>query len=420
MKHSLRCFQLIILALLFFNANSLVASTGNESVGKTPALRVYFDCWRCDMDYIRSALPQIDYVRDRQEAQVQILVTTQQNGSGGREWTFTFLGRENFTGLNDTLILNTGQNSSDDEIRKSTVRLIKQGLVRYLARTPWRDNLAISFKTQQPIQTTPKIDPWNYWVFQIRFSNSYSGEQSEQDLSLYGEISADRITDNWKMEFSAYSDYDEENYTYDTTRYSDYSRRKGFNSLIVKSISPHWSTGLNTQLWSSTYSNMKASYEFTPAVEYNIYPYSASTRREFRMLYRFGVVHNNYYHQTIYNRRSETRFRQRLRAEVEITQPWGSIESSIEGSHYLYNFNRNRLEMRGELSLKVFQGLSVDLYGRFSMIHDQIYLEKGEASLEDVLLQRKQLATDYEYYGSIGVSYTFGSIFNTVVNPRMG
>jgi hypothetical protein len=42
------------------------------------------------------------------------------------------------------------------------------------------------------------------------------------------------------------------------------------------------------------------------------------------------------------------------------------------------------------------------------------------ASLEDVLLMRKQLATSYEYYFSIGLSYTFGSIYSNVVNPRFG
>jgi hypothetical protein len=41
-------------------------------------------------------------------------------------------------------------------------------------------------------------------------------------------------------------------------------------------------------------------------------------------------------------------------------------------------------------------------------------------SLEEVLLQRRQLETGYSYFFSVGLSYTFGSIFTNVVNPRFG
>lgn len=37
-----------------------------------------------------------------------------------------------------------------------------------------------------------------------------------------------------------------------------------------------------------------------------------------------------------------------------------------------------------------------------------------------MLRRRQALATDYEYELSIGISYTFGSIFNNIVNPRFG
>jgi hypothetical protein len=42
------------------------------------------------------------------------------------------------------------------------------------------------------------------------------------------------------------------------------------------------------------------------------------------------------------------------------------------------------------------------------------------ASYEDILLMRKQLATSFEYYFYVGLSYTFGSIYSNVVNPRFG
>jgi hypothetical protein len=35
-------------------------------------------------------------------------------------------------------------------------------------------------------------------------------------------------------------------------------------------------------------------------------------------------------------------------------------------------------------------------------------------------VRQRQLATSYSYSVYFGVSYTFGSIFNNVVNPRFG
>ncbi len=64
------------------------------------------------------------------------------------------------------------------------------------------------------------------------------------------------------------------------------------------------------------------------------------------------------------------------------------------------------------------QGLSLSLYGNLTRIRDQLSLKKGEASIEEVLLRRTQLATGYSYYAQIGINYSFGSIFSNVVNPR--
>ncbi len=55
----------------------------------------------------------------------------------------------------------------------------------------------------------------------------------------------------------------------------------------------------------------------------------------------------------------------------------------------------------------------------YSFVHDQVSLRKGDASVEDVLLRRRELSTAYQYNAYLSVSYTFGSIYNNVVNPRL-
>ncbi|MGH7471956.1 MAG: hypothetical protein ACRENP_28730, partial [Longimicrobiales bacterium] len=65
-----------------------------------------------------------------------------------------------------------------------------------------------------------------------------------------------------------------------------------------------------------------------------------------------------------------------------------------------------------------FRGLEVGVHGGYSWIRDQIALRKGSSDQVDVLLRRRELLTGYDYQAGIGLSYTFGSIFNNVVNPR--
>jgi hypothetical protein len=56
--------------------------------------------------------------------------------------------------------------------------------------------------------------------------------------------------------------------------------------------------------------------------------------------------------------------------------------------------------------------------GGFSLIRNQLSLVQGEASLEEVLLRQRELARNFNYFADFGVSYTFGSFFNNIVNPR--
>ncbi len=68
-----------------------------------PKLRVYLDCNYCDFDFMRTEVTFVDYVRNRQDAQVHILETDQATGGGGTEFTLHFLGQGRLAALSDTL-----------------------------------------------------------------------------------------------------------------------------------------------------------------------------------------------------------------------------------------------------------------------------------------------------------------------------
>ncbi len=68
--------------------------------------------------------------------------------------------------------------------------------------------------------------------------------------------------------------------------------------------------------------------------------------------------------------------------------------------------------------MRLFRGFSLGGGAGYEWIHNQVYLPRGEQDAVDVLLRRRALLTGFQYYTRVGVSYTFGSIFNNVVNPR--
>ncbi|NOZ60602.1 MAG: hypothetical protein GXO74_02875 [Calditrichaeota bacterium] len=380
------------------------------------APKIFLDCRRCDFDYVRTHVNFVNYVRDRNEAQVHVLVTTERNGSGGREYTFTFIGQKNFVGMNDTLKLATNQIHTKDEIRSMIVQKLKIGLARYAAQTPISDMLNISLQ-RNPRKEAIR-DKWNYWVFNFDTDTDLNGEESRTRIALDGSVSADRVTPELKTHFSFHSEYRENRYDISGSIYKSITRSQRFFGMIVKSITDHWSVGGFTSVNSSIYSNTKLGVGIAPAIEYNYYPYSESTRHELRFLYLLGVAKNKYYEKTIYDKWSEKLMKQELSATFEIKDKWGSISTTLRGSHYFHDFSKNKLQFNTYFSLRLFEGLSLRVRGRISRIHDQLALSSEGASEEEILLHRKELATQYNYSISIGVGYTFGSIYSNVVNPR--
>ena len=105
--------------------------------------------------------------------------------------------------------------------------------------------------------------------------------------------------------------------------------------------------------------------------------------------------------------------------QFRFRQPWGNLYSRLRASSFLNDFAKNRTQFFGNVSVRVFKGLAARFSGRMELIQDQINLPAGSASIEDVLLQQKQIATDFEVGFSVGLSYTFGSAFNNVINTRL-
>ena len=420
MKRSRIVFLLFLWIFCSLPTTQLLADDPKVNVDelKESAPKVFLDCRGCDRDFFREEITYVNYVRDRKDADIHILVTEQSTGSGGREYTFAFIGLNQFAGLDNTLTYSSGPNDVRDETRKGHVEVMKRGLFPYVLNTPIAEHIYLSFR--QRLEPTAVKDPWNFWVFSISADARISGESSRTSRSLDVNVSANRVTPDWKIRLGLSGDFDKRTYDYEDEYIESISEEKNATSMVVKSINDHWSVGGWVEAEANTYSNLDLLFTVAPAVEYNIWPYSESTRRQLRFLYKIGYNHSNYREVTIYDKMSETLFNQSLTVSLSIREPWGNASASIEGSNYFHDLKKNRLQVYGNLDIRVFKGLSLDIYGRYDLVHDQLSLPVGDASLDEVLLARKELLTAYDYSISVGLRYTFGSVYSNVVNPRFG
>lgn len=413
-------FFLSFISLCFIASPFAFSQTDQTDIEelKKDAPKVFLDCGMCDIDYIRTEITFVNYVRDRKEAQVHVLITTLATGSGGREYTISFIGQFDFEGINDTQKYFSERTDTPDEIREGLTNTIKIGLTGYAAKTPIASRIRVSYSERAEQKAVE--DKWNKWIFRIGGNTRFSGQKSYKSTSLSGSFSASRITDDFKISMSVSASHNKNDFIYDDETIESTKNDMNFNGLFVKSISDHWSVGAFIRADSSIYENIKYSINAAPAIEFNLYPYSESTRRQFRFLYRFGFHAIKYREETIYDKMSENLWNQSLSATFDIKEKWGSISTTLSGSHYFHDLSKNRFNIFSILNIRLIKGLSFFAMGSGARIRDQLSLPKGEASLEDVLLRLTQLETSYSYFFIVGLSFTFGSIFTNVVNPRFG
>lgn len=404
-------------AVILFLLATLGMPVGAQAPENARPLRVFITCVavHCDIDHFRRELTFVDYVRDRKEADVHVLITALQTGSAGREVTLRFIhGQEE-----RTLRRVTAVDATEEAVRALILQALKLGLVFYVADTPVGNEIQIQHRATKAAQTAPTADRWNYWVFRPQINMFMSGESTNRSISMFGSLSANRVTEASKIMVSLNGNYRESTFRLENDRrVTAVTNGRGLSALVVKSLGSHWSAGAEAALSSSTFVNQDVSIRLAPAFEYNFFPYSESTRRQLTVQYGLGPVYNDYRQVTIFDKLTERLMRHNAEVALSLRQPWGTLNNTFEASQFLGDLRKHQLTAFTNAQLRLVRGLSLNFNLGIFRIRDQIYLTKGEATTEEVLLRQRQLATSYRYFFSTGVSYSFGSIFNNVVNTR--
>ena len=410
-------YRLVIgLLLAFAPASSAFAQEANAR------LKVYLDCNNCFGNYIREEVDMVEYVRDPAEADVHILVSQSETGSGGTERAVALIGSGRFKGLDFKSRALSQSDDSEDTQRQRLATAITIGLLNYLSSDGVTGGLTVNVQqTAQAGQAGPATDPWNFWVMSVEGSIATTGEESSRQLDLGAEIAADRITDDWKMTFGVEIEHRREDFDLDEDEPLRAVRKeRDFDGLIARSLDDHWSIGGRASLDSSTFENIALRSFTGPAIEYNLFPYSQYTRRQLRMGYAAGPYFARYHEETLLFTTSDTTAQQQASLTIDQREPWGSLQAELEYSTFLPDASLYRIELEGEVNVRLARGLSLSLEGSTSRIRDQISIPRRGVTPEEVLLRLRRLRSGYAYNLQVGLTYTFGSIFNTIVNPRFG
>jgi len=417
-QKEVKSFSTLIILYLVISLPAISQSLVKESIPdgslRKNALNVHMET----TSYIRKEIPFVNYVRDIKEAQLIIITTIEKIGSGGSQITYFFDGQLDMEGMKDTVKCIISPDYTLDKQREIQVKALKMALMRYVQKTPLYTNFDIVFT--KPLTDIVHTDKWDNWVFKTSVNGSASGHDSFNSTNIRGNFSSSRVTSEWKINTSADYNYELSKFIIKDEEIISNRRSGGMHALIVKSINDHLSIGGNTFFASSTYSNLKNGVAFIPAIEYNIYPYSESTRQQLSLMYGAGYYYANYRDTTIYNKIREHLFGHEFSIAYKRIQKWGYVYINTTWRNFFHDWSKNNLSLSAKLDLRIAKGLSLNFGSRVSMIHDQFSLVKGGATQEEILLRLKQVATQYSYEMNIGISYTFGSIYNNVVNPRFG
>lgn len=413
--------MLIFLLLIIGIAGSVMPLQGQQAANGRLSVFLDEERW-VDADYIRQEIPVVEYVRDKELADVHIIMSRHRAGSTGSTYSISFIGYGEYENKNYEISCWVPSTYTSHMERSAYTEKIKAGLAPFIAAADILDKMDITY-VALPLEITPGLeflkDPWKNWVFEVYAGGNFHREESSNSLHIRYGVYSDRITKESRTRIRPYGNYNERNYITDDGTVTSTSVRGGLDSYHIISLSEHWAAGVFGDIFISTYHNMDFSAELSPAIEYSLFPYEEATRRSITFAWRIGAGYYDYLEETIFDQTEEILFGQALIAAANFRQPWGDIRASLVGFHHFHDFRSNRAELSAHLNLRIIKGLSLNIRSSYSLINDQVAIPKADLSLEEILLEQRRRTTSYDFSANIGLSYTFGSRITGVFNPRL-
>ena len=397
---------LSVILLLFISFSSL---------SQEKKLKAYIDC-RCDENYLKQETSFLEYVRDQDLADIEIFVRDERNPTGSRSFEIKIDGNNDYEEISSSTVAVGYANDTSSTLRDKLLNKLKLALVPFLDKGNY--NLKVDIDSNFEDLST-NDDKWKNWVFELSGSYNNDKEESRQTNRYEIEFEIDKLTEDWRIGMELKRNESNRKFFSEDDVYTSNRKSTSFNGRIVRSISDHFSAGAFFGLYQNTYENVDLNRYIAPAIEYSFYPYEDVLSKEITLAYRVGVGKRNYIEKTIYGFEKQKLSSQTLSLNIRFRQKWGNISSYLNATQFLNDGSKKRFSLRSDLDIRVYEGLAVRLSGNINLIREQYNLAAGSTSIEDLLLQQRQIATDYRTNFSVGLSYTFGSIYNSIINTRL-
>ncbi len=393
-------------------------------------LNVFLDCEGRECftanTFFRTEIDWVNWVRGREDSDVHVILTSQTTGSGGKEYRLDFIGRDALAGSEDQLFFRSIGTDVEQEELDGVTTVLAVGLARFAAIAGLRGFVAFEPPATTGIDPRARVfgaqevhDPWNLWVFDVGASGTLDWTDTRDSERLSGDFTASRTTPTWKFALRLGANRNViETLLRDSTVFSSTQTDWAAASELVYAVAEHWSVGVISSAARLPRDNQRVRLEVTPALEYSVFPYEEATRKTLTTRYAIGPTYRDYFEPTLYEKIEETRWEESFQLRYSHRQPWGDGSASITASHLLDDIEMHNVTLRGDVSVRIARGLSLNAGGNISRVADQIYLPSGGEIDEEILLNLRTRASSRNWGFNVGFSYRFGSIYNNVVNNR--
>ena len=385
------------------------------SYSQNSKIKAYIDC-RCDETYLKQETSFLEYVRDQDLADIEIFIRDERNPTGSRSFEIKIDGNNEYEEISSSSIAVGYANDTSSTLRDKLLNKLKLALVPFLDLANYNLNINVdpSFK-----DLTVYDDKWKNWVFELSGSYNNDKEESRQTNRYEIEFEIDKLTEDWRIGAEIRRNESNRKFFSNDNTYKSNRKTTSLNGRVVRSITDHFSAGLFFGVFQNTYENIDLNRYIAPAIEYSFYPYKDVLSKEITLAYRIGTGKRNYVEKTIYGFEEQKLSSQTLSLNIRFRQKWGNVSSYLNATQFLNDGTKKRFSLRSNLDIRIYEGLAVRFSGNINLIREQYSLAAGNTSIEDLLLQQREIATDYRTNFSIGLSYTFGSIYNSIINTRL-
>ena len=383
--------------------------------GQNNKLKAYLDC-RCDQNYLKQQTSFLEHVRDQNLADIEIFILDVRNPTGTRSFEIKIDGNNEYQEISSSVLVSGYANDTSSTLRDKLLNKLKLALVPFLDKASYSLKVDVDSNFDD---LTVNDDKWKSWVFELSGSYNDDKEETRKTNRYELEFEVDKLTPDWRIGMEIKRNESKGKFFSNDNVYTSSRKTTSFSGRVVKSVSDHFSAGVFLGAYQNTYENIDFNRYIAPAIEYSFYPYKDVLSKEITLAYRIGVGKRNYIEKTIYGYEKQKLSSQTLSLNIRFRQKWGNISSYLNATQFLNDGTKKRFSLRSDLDLRVYEGLAVRFSTNINLIREQYNLAAVSNSIEELLLQQRQIATDYKTNFSVGLSYTFGSIYNSVINTRL-